>query len=149
MPIAIVMLICLEFIVFPIRLINVGIPESYEEMRNVKEEFAVFELPAFCVRSSLMCNIYLFYQTFHGKKLVNGYLTRPSYNSKDFLNQVFAKEKQVKPGSDLYAVDMEKLLERKVKFVVVRESLTPLKKGDMKNLILEEDPQRIKVYKVF
>jgi hypothetical protein len=151
MPIVIVVLICLEFIVFPTTLIKVGIPECYEEVRNAKEEFAIFELPAFGVRSRLMCNVYLLYQTFHGKKLVNGSLTRPSYNSKDFLNEVFAIQDQAKPGTDMYAVVLEKLRERNVKFIIVRELQTPLKlkKGDMGSAILEEDPLRIGVFQVF
>ena len=70
-------------------------------------------------------------------------------STKDFLNEVFAKENQAKPESDLYAVDIEKLKEHNVKFIMVRESQTPLRKEDMKNLILEEDPSRIKVFKVF
>jgi hypothetical protein len=149
MPLVIVILICLEFIVFPNRLIKVGIPESYDEIRNVKQEFAVFELPAFCQRSSLICNVYLFYQTYHGKKLVNGYLTRPSYDSKDFLKQFFSEKNLAQQEEDFYNVDTEKLWQHNVKFIIVRESLTPLKKDDMRNYILEEDPSRIKVYKVF
>jgi len=149
-PIVVVMLICLEFIVFPTMLIRVGIPECYEKIKNTKEEFAILELPAFCYESSLMCNLYMFYQTFHGKKVVNGYLSRPSNYSKDFLNQILSQENTT-PRKISFEVDTLKLAKTNVKYILMHESdkLKQVKIEDPGCLVIEEESSRIKIIQVF
>jgi|GEM_PF-5691893 len=158
MPIVVVMLICLEFIVLPTELIRVEIPECYKKIKNMKEDFAILELPAFCHGSSLMCNIHMFYQTFHGKKVVNGYLARPSHYSKDFLNEIFSEENKTEPRKNGFKVDVDKLAEKNVKYIVVHESHTLLevihtpleaKIDDIGCLVIEEESSKIKVFQSF
>jgi hypothetical protein len=121
MPIVIVGLICLDFIVFPTMLIKVDIPEYYHRIRNTGGDFAILELPPTCQGSSLMCNVRMLYQTYHGKRVVNGYLSRPSYYSKDFLNQVVSEREDTVTGKVQLVVDQEKLAATNVKYILMHK----------------------------
>lgn len=120
-PILLVVLVCLEFIVFPTKLIKVKIPECYDRIRSARGDFAVLDFPHICRGASLACNVRMLYQTYHGKRVVNGYLSRPSYYSMDFLNRVVYERGKTEAGEFQYAVDMEKLAATNVKYVVMHQ----------------------------
>lgn len=158
MPVVIVMLVCLEFIVFPTTLIKVEIPECYTKIKNAQEDCAILELPVACSGYSLMCNVRMFYQTFHGKRVVNGYLSRPSYRGKDFLSEILSEEAETVPGKVRFGVNTAKLAKSNVKYVVVHETEDPRqaiyrplgeKIQDMGCVVMEEDSSRIKIVQLF
>jgi hypothetical protein len=157
-PIVIVVLVCLEFIVFPTELIRVEIPKCYDRVRNARGDFAVIELPHTCTGPSLMCNARMLYQTYHGKRVVNGYLSRPSHYSKDFLNRVIFEQEKTEPGKIHYGVDREKLAANNVKFVIMHETELPWPSirrppwTEIQNLgcaVIEEGPATVEVIELF
>jgi len=148
-PVVIVLLTCLEFIVLPIKLIRVEVPECYQEIKNMPEEFAILERPVFSRGAGLRGNVYMLYQTVHGKQVVNGYLPRPSYHSRDFLQEILP--------NDQITLDMElrdKLAKNNVKYVTYHEEFDrPIKEllkiEDIHCFTIEEEPASVKVFKTF
>lgn len=162
MPLVVVMLICLEFIVLPTRLIRVEVPECYQKIKDMPGEFAIFELPAFFHGAGLMANVYMFYQTIHGKKVVDGCLSRASYNSRDFLKEIFPKVEiatVVMYNVDNMIVDREfknKLAKNNVKYVIVHDAFSQQKEfdelwkaEDSSGLTIKEKDSGVKIFKTF
>jgi hypothetical protein len=116
MPILVVLLICIEFIKIPIPLIGVEVPECYQKIRDIHGEYAILEVPASFTGTALIANVYMFYQTVHEKRVVNGSLTRPSYHATDFLNEFSAKQK-IKLDSTF----IDKLARNDVKYLIIHE----------------------------
>jgi len=146
MPLVVVVLICLEFIVVPTTLIQVEVPESYQKIKEMPEEFAILEMPASFFGNSLFANVYLFYQTVHGKKLVDGLLPRPSYHSRDFLKENILKEDMTLDGKL-----KDKLARNNIKYVIIHEfqRLEETINEDTTFLIIKEKPSDIKLFQVF
>ncbi len=68
-------LILVEFFAAPMPVVPAQIPSYYNIIRNDPGQFAVMEVPI-----DLTLDVYLLYQTFHGKFLVNGHAARtPDY----------------------------------------------------------------------
>ncbi|MCJ7578401.1 MAG: hypothetical protein MUO91_08110 [candidate division Zixibacteria bacterium] len=148
MPLVVVMLACSEFIVLPTTLIKVDIPECYKKIKDTQGEFAILELPASFSGVGLIGNVYMFYQTVHEKKIVNGYLTRHSPNSMDFLKELFPEE-----NITLDSRFRDKLAQSNVKQVIVHEYQKRLE-GTLENedtscLVIKEKPSSIKVFQSF
>ncbi len=67
-------LILFEFLAVPFPMSSAKIPAIYEQMAAETDDYAILEIPA----SST--DHYMYFQTLHGKKLVNGYVSRtPDY----------------------------------------------------------------------
>ena len=157
-PLMMVGLVCLEFIVLPTKLIKVHIPECYDRIRSEPGDFAIIELPHACVGTSLMCNVRMLYQTYHGKRVVNGYLARPSYYSKDFLNQVVSEQERTETGEVHYTYDTDRLAASNVKFAVKHETELPWKSVSeppsrkmraFRCAVIDERPSTIEVVELF
>ncbi|HUU44448.1 MAG TPA: hypothetical protein VM118_01840 [Acidobacteriota bacterium] len=58
----------------------------YERVKRDRSITAVYEGPI--VRASQICNLYMYFQTIHEKNVANGYLTHPSRNARDLLDQI-------------------------------------------------------------
>jgi len=151
-------LIVLEFVVFPTTMIKINIPECYHQMKTTERNWAVLELPAASKGYSLMSNVRMYYQTYHAKKVVNGYLSRPSRGSGDFLKNVLLSDYTAVPGEVCISIDTAALVRNNVKYVIVHEAeqpsqaiYRPLGTGifDVGCIIMEERSSGIKVYRLF
>jgi hypothetical protein len=116
MPLVVVVLICLEFIMLPTNLIKVEVPECYQKIKDMQGEFAILEMPASFTGTSFVANVYMFYQTVHEKRVVNGFLTRASYHSRDFLQEILPNE-----NIKLDSTFIDKLARNNVKLLIIHE----------------------------
>jgi hypothetical protein len=147
-PLVVMTLACLEFIVLPTTLIKVEIPECYQNIKDTPGEFAILEIPASFSGMGIIGNLYMFYQTVHEKKMVDGYLTRHSPNSTDFLQELFPEENVM-----LDSTFRDKLAQSNVKQVIFHEYQRRLE-GTLENedtncLVIKEKPSSIEVFQVF
>jgi hypothetical protein len=162
MPLVVATLVCLEFIVLPTILIRVEVPGCYRKIKETEGDFAMLELPAYYSGQGLVGNLYMFYQTVHGKKIVNGYLSRPSYYSRDFLKELSPEGEMAIMGKynvDHMIVDKEvrnKLSKNNVKYVIVHDAFSQqkefqelLKPEDSGCLTLKEKLSSVRVFKIF
>jgi len=162
MPLIVVILICLEFIVVPTTLIRVEVPECYQKIKDVPGDFAILELPAFFHGAGLVANVYMFYQLIHGKKVVDGCFSRPSYFSRDFLKELFPEGEMAAIGvydEERMILDRkfkQKLAKNNVKYVIVhdlfnqpKELQEMLKVEDSSCFTIKEKPSSVKVFKTF
>ena len=149
MPIVLVVLICLEFIKLPTALISVKVPECYQKLRDIPGEFAILEVPASFTGTALIANVYMFYQTVHEKRVVNGSLTRHSYDAADFLKELSFDQK-VKLDSTF----ISKLARNDVKYLIIHEYQRSLQgtlewDEDTSYCVFEEKPSSIGIFQTF
>jgi len=148
MPLVVVGLIGLEFIMLPTTLIRVEIPECYRKLKETPGDFAILEAPASFTGNSMIANVYMYYQTIHGKKVVNGFLTRPSIHSRDFLQEISPRERM-----KLDSTTVEKLARNNVKYLLSHEYQKSLKGTlefeDTSSCVFSEKSSSIKIYQTF
>lgn len=149
MPIFVVLLICLEFIKLPTASISVEVPECYQKLRDIHGDFAILEVPATFTGTTLVANVYMFYQTVHEKRVINGFLTRPSYHAADLLKELSADQK-VKLDSTF----VDKLARNDVKYLIIHEYQRSLQgtlecDGDTIYCVFEEQPTSIGIFQTF
>ena len=148
MPLVVVGLICLEFIMLPTTLIRVEIPEYYQKIKETPGDFAILEAPASFTGNSMIANVYMYYQTVHGKRVVDGSLTRPSIHSRDFLQEISHNEKM-----KLDSTTVEKLARNNVKYLLVHEYQRSLKGTlefeDTSSCVFREKSSDIEIYQTF
>jgi hypothetical protein len=158
MPLLVAVLIILEFIVFPTIMIKINIPECYHQMKNAEQNCALLELPTAGKGYSLMFNVRMYYQTCHSKKVVNGYLPRPSRGSRDFLENVLSNDYTAVPGEVRLSIDTTALARNNVKYVIVHEAEQPSQAicrrlgtsiFDLGCIVIEEKSSGIKIYRLF
>jgi len=65
-------LILFEFLAIPYPMSSAKVPEFYEQIANEHGDYAIFNVP------NRPYSTYLYYQTVHEKKIVNGYVSRPT-----------------------------------------------------------------------
>ena len=69
-----------------IELWDMGVPSVYHEVASDQSIRAIYEGPI--AGASQLCNRYMYWQTFHGKKVANGYLTHPSRGAGQLLERM-------------------------------------------------------------
>jgi hypothetical protein len=147
-PLILVGLICLEFIMLPITLIRVEIPECYQKLKETPGDFAIMEVPVSFTRNSMVANVYMYYQTVHEKKVVNGFLTRPSIHSRDFLQELSSNVKM-----KLDSTTVEKLAQNDVKYLLVHDYQRSLQGTlvfeDTSQCVFREEFSKIAIYQLF
>ncbi len=148
LPLVVVGLICLEFIMLPTTLIRVEVPECYQKIKEIPGDFAILEVPASFSGNSMIANIYMYYQTVHGKRVVNGSLTRPSTHSRDFLQEISSTEKM-----KLDSTTVEKLMQNNVKYLLAHEYQKSLQGTlvfeDTSHCVFREEFSKIAIYQIF
>jgi predicted PurR-regulated permease PerM len=73
-------LILFEFLAIPYPMSSTKVPEFYHHIANDSEDYAIFEVPR-----PIGFAPYMYYQTIHEKKLVNGYVSRTPNNVITFI----------------------------------------------------------------
>ncbi len=67
-------LILFEFLAVPFPMSSAEVPSFYKQLALETDDYAILEVPGFAAAN------YMYFQTIHGKKLVNGYVSRtPDY----------------------------------------------------------------------
>ncbi len=64
----------------------IPVPGLYGEVKYNPSIEAIYEGPI--TKASCLCNLYMYCQTFHEKKVANGYLTHPSSTARTLLDQI-------------------------------------------------------------
>lgn len=129
-------LILVEFLSVPYPIIDAEVPVFYKEIANDQENYAIIEVPN--IISTMTLPEYMYYQTVHGKKLVNGYTSRtPNYvtqfiHSTALINQLMEItlwDTEVKPSfydiidQNLTNIGPSILNYYDIKYIVVHENL--------------------------
>jgi len=84
--VVVTVLILFEYLSVPYPMISAEVPEIYRELANDQEDYAIIEIPNYGP-STVTRSEYMYYQTLHGKRLVNGYTSRtPDHATKFILN---------------------------------------------------------------
>jgi hypothetical protein len=108
--IIIIFLIIFEYFPFFQRSRVLNIPEGIKKIREDSSSFAIIELPILWMsglgyEGSAFKPEFLYYQTYHEKKMAGGYITRmkpneyESYKNDNLLNYYMTQEKRVKDES--------------------------------------------------
>lgn len=87
--IAIIVIILIESMCFPVRLTEMNVPDFYYQLRNDKNDYAIMEIPLSISESGVRYYIhsYAFYQTVHGKKLLGPVGSREYISFKNFMEK--------------------------------------------------------------
>lgn len=80
----ITLLILFEFLAIPYPMSSARVPNFYSQIANENEDYAILELP---YNQYLYTNLYIYYQTLHQKRLVNGAVSRTPRSIEEFLSQ--------------------------------------------------------------
>jgi hypothetical protein len=72
-------LILFEFLAIPYTMSSAEVPNFYKQISNDGDNYAIFEIPNLDYIISTYAD-YMYYQSIHGKKLVNGFVSRTPSN---------------------------------------------------------------------
>ncbi|MBA7638587.1 hypothetical protein ES703_46243 [subsurface metagenome] len=72
----------IEFLPLPIVTTSIEVPDFYKTISQDNEDYAIIDL----VDLDLYSPQKLYYQTVHNKKIIGGYISRPTLNNIDFLD---------------------------------------------------------------
>jgi hypothetical protein len=74
-------LILFEFLAVPFPMSSAEVPAIYKQLAAETDDYAILEVPGFAAEK------YMYFQTIHGKKLINGYVSRTPDYALEFANQ--------------------------------------------------------------
>lgn len=130
-------LIIFEYLAIPVPMSDAKIPQFYQELRKDHENYSIFELPATKANSH-----YMYYQTLHEKKMVNGYISRqPPYTMKFrkklFINQLYYLSKNDNITDNITEYGKTILNNYSIRYIILHEQY--MKKGqiDIANNLLK------------
>jgi hypothetical protein len=88
--VAFILAICLisfEFLSIPLPMSSAEVPLFYRQIADDRDDYAILEVPdvVFMRWHSRTFPDYMYYQSVHGKKIVNGYVSRQPYYANGFL----------------------------------------------------------------
>lgn len=119
------LIIFFEFMIIPIPHTQLDPPMAYEQIISDTEDYAIFEVPFHRYFE------YMYYQTFHNKKLVNGMIGRTPESSKRFIKSVPFLELLSKPIL-INETEMERQKE------LSQETINTLKDNNIKYVIFHK-----------
>lgn len=91
-------LIIFEYLTIPFPMADSKIPEFYYQLKNNSEDVSIIEIPA--AKNGLIAD-YMYYQTLHEKKMVEGYVSRRPPYTRAFVNNPFIRQLYGLNGSEL------------------------------------------------
>jgi hypothetical protein len=123
------LLILREYALIPYPTVQPAVPAWYDQLAQEPGDFAVLDLP---MDTRSFDKNYAFYQTIHGKPLVEGHVSRPPQEAFAFIKgnalvSAFAQREQLRVQPEL-TVNLETLAEAGVRYVVVHKQFLP---GDL------------------
>jgi len=124
LPVAFSILALFEFLAWPFPTTPSRVSPFYARLAQEPGDFAIVEAPL----DRQTDKFYMYWQTFHGRPLVNGHVSRPSPSAFDFvqsnaLTRAFAERTPLR-GQAL-GVPLTELAEAGVRYVVVHKEFLP------------------------
>jgi hypothetical protein len=110
-----------EMLLIPFFLNSTIIPKAYNDIANEKGNFAIVEVP-------YTSDFYQYYQTFHNKKLIWGYMARPPAKVQEFIKNNSVLSKLNNPHNDnMKSVDeirkdIESLKRNNIRYIIIHPS---------------------------
>jgi len=116
------LLILREYALMPYPIARPAVPAWYNQLAQEPGDFAVLDLP---MDTRSFDKHYGFYQTVHGKPLVEGHVSRPPQKAFAFLEEnelisAFTQEEQLRAQPEM-TVNLEPLAEADIGYVVVHK----------------------------
>lgn len=119
--------ISFEFSTIPLRQTPVRIPKFYYEIKKDKKDYAILDFPIFMCDSS--SELYMYLQTIHEKKIVNGWISRLPQNLGAVLN-------------DVAKLSKSSLRKYNIKYIVIHKDLLEGARNIYWGNLLEGDVQK-------
>ncbi|MFL7794262.1 MAG: hypothetical protein AB8I69_19120, partial [Anaerolineae bacterium] len=121
------LLILREYALVPYPTVQPTTPAWYSRLAQESGDFAVLDLP---MDTRSFDKHYAFYQTTHGKPLVEGHVSRPPQEAFAFIEgnalvSAFARGERLHAQPEL-AVNLETLAEAGIRYVVIHKQFLPL-----------------------
>ncbi|HWQ20771.1 MAG TPA: hypothetical protein VN455_13390, partial [Methanotrichaceae archaeon] len=92
-------LVLFEYLAVPFPMVSAHVPSFYEQISGEEGDYAILDMPTF-ISPMISPSEYMYYQTVHGKKLVEGYASRIPDSSSDIINSMpFVTQLMYLPGS--------------------------------------------------
>ncbi len=118
-------LILFEFLAWPFPTIQAYVPPFYEQLAQEGGDFAIVEAPL----DRQTDKFYMYWQTIHGKRLVNGHVSRPPESAFDFiegnaLTRAFAHREELR-GRDGLGTALDGLAESNIDYVLIHKQFLP------------------------
>ncbi len=139
-------LIIFEYLAIPFPMSSSKIPEFYHQLKNETGDFTILELP------NLVDGITMYYQTFHEKRLVNGYVSRLPPESRSFKETVPIINLLYNPRKDMIInkefIDSERSILKyyKIKYIILHQNFSNKRQIDNINYLLQNISIEKKVY---
>jgi hypothetical protein len=119
---ALSLLILREYALVPYPTVRPAVPAWYNQLAQEPDDFAVLDLP---MDTRSFDKHYGFYQTTHGKPLVEGHVSRPPQEAFAFIKgnaliSAFTQEEQLRVRPEM-TVNLETLAEADIRYVVVHK----------------------------
>ena len=118
-------LVLFEFLVYPFPTTLAHVPPFYVQLAQEPGSFAIVEAPL----DRQTDKFYMYWQTVHGKPLVNGHVSRPPASAFDFIQgngitRAFARREPLRGRAQLGA-ELAALAETNVRYIVIHKQFLP------------------------
>ena len=118
-------LVLFEFVAWPFPSTPAYTPPFYTQLANEEGDFAIVEAPL----DRQTDKFYMYWQTIHGKSLVNGHVSRPpesafAYIEGNAITRAFARRDELRGRPDL-ATALDSLAAADVRYVVIHKQFLP------------------------
>ena len=118
-------LVLFEFLAWPFPTTPAHIPPFYVQLAQEPGSFAIVEAPL----DRQTDKFYMYWQTVHGKPLVNGHISRPPASAFDFIQgngitRAFARREPLRGHAQL-GVELTALAETGVRYIVIHKQFLP------------------------
>ncbi len=119
-------LVLFEFLVYPFPTTLAHVPPFYVQLAQEPGSFAIVEAPL----DRQTDKFYMYWQTVHGKPLVNGHVSRPPASAFDFIQgngitRAFARREPLRGRAQLGA-ELAALAATNVRYIVIHKQFLPL-----------------------
>jgi hypothetical protein len=119
------LIVLFEFLAWPFPTTRAYVPPFYDQLAREPDTFAIVEAPL----DRQTDKYYMYWQTLHGKPLVNGHVSRPPASAFDFVQQnavtrAFAQREPLRGRPGLGA-EMAALAAANVRYVVIHKQFLP------------------------
>lgn len=149
-------LVLFEFLSVPYPVANIDVPEFYHSLSENKEDFAIFEVPNL---GYLSFPEYMYYQTFHEKKIVTGYTHVPESSMEFVINTPYIKsffingdyEKYMNMSMDIFNQNVTEvgssiLNYYDIRYVILHENLMTKEELSFKKRLLDNSLHNDPIY---
>lgn len=140
-------LILFEYLSIPYPMSTEKIPEFYHQLRYDTKDSAIFEIP------NARSGNYMYYQTLHEKKLVNGYVSRRPPEAINFIkstpiiNQLSSIPKDMAINDNIANYTISILNYYKIRYIILHENYLKKDEINKTNILLQNISKEKRIYK--